>query len=358
MFNLNTSIRRDIAEMEKYIPVASLWDLGDKYKQKLQNINKLDAGENQFGFSPKVMEALNTKCLFNFYPDPEYKELRQTLADYTKAPINNIMVSSGSDELLDLLFRLILENNDKVISCPPTFGMYPVLIKLNRGQIVSIPRKNDFTLDIKAIKKSLDEQVKIIVVCSPNNPTGTVTAKKDIINLLKTGKVIIVDEAYFEFSGKTILPLVSKYPNLIVLRTLSKWAGLAGLRLGYGVMNPFFVEQLFKIKSPYNVNLAANIAGVVALKDKKWRKKTINTIIRERNRLEKALSKMVALTIYSSEANLLFIKVNNDLDKLRELFEKKNIAIRYYEAYQAIRLSIGSRDQNNQVLAVLKEFYN
>lgn len=355
-FNINTAIRRDIAEMEEYIPVASLWDLAGKYNQQLQDVTKLDAGENQFGFPPKVLEALNTRGLFNFYPDPEYKELRQTLAIYTDVSVESIMVGSGSDELLDLLFRLILEDDDKVINCPPTFGMYPVLTKLNRGQIVSVPRKDDFSLDFEGIVRVLNEQVKIIVICSPNNPTGTVTSQKDIVGLLDTGKLVIVDEAYFEFSGKTVASLVTKYPNLIVLRTLSKWAGLAGLRLGYGVMNPFFVQQLLKIKPPYNVNLAASIAGIAALNDKKWRKKTINIIVRERERLQKTLSTMDSLTIYPSEANILFVKVGKNLVRLRTIFEKKKIAVRYYEAYQAMRLSIGTKKQNDRVLAAFEEF--
>lgn len=354
--NLNTIIRKDIAEMEEYIPVASLWDLAGKYKQNPQDVIKLDTGENQLGFSPKVLEALNAKGLFNFYPDPEYKELRQALADYTGTAVENIMVGSGSDELLDILFRLVLEDGDQVINCPPTFGMYPVLTKLNKGQIISVPRKEDYSLDVEGIKKALDERVKVIVICSPNNPTGTVTPEKDIVNLLATKKLVIVDEAYFEFSGKTAVSLVEKYPNLIVLRTLSKWAGLAGLRLGYGIMDPFFVQQLLKTKPPYNVNLAASIAGVVALQDKKWSKKTISTIIRERERLKKVLDKMASLNVSPSEANLLFVKVNSNFDKLKDFLEKKKIIVRYYEAYQAVRLSVGTRNQNDIVLAAFKEF--
>ncbi len=265
-------IRKDIVAMSAYIPVASLWDLGNKFKQKPEEIIKLDAGENQFGYSPSVTEALKTG-LFNFYPDPEYKELRQALSDYVNVPINNIIVGSGSDELLDLLFRLILNEGDKVINCPPTFGMYAVAVQLNKGRLVSVPRKNDFSLDIPKIKKIINKKVKIIVVCTPNNPTGTVTDQKEIVELLETGKLVIVDEAYFEFSNRTAIPLIKKYPNLIVLRTLSKWAGLAGLRLGYGLMNSFFVEQLFKIKPPYNVNLAACAAGIATLTDKSWRGK-------------------------------------------------------------------------------------
>ncbi len=197
--------------MDEYVPVVSLWDLADKNRQKLKDVVKLDAGENQLGFSPMVTKTLRTQELFNFYPDPEYKELRKTLAEYTKTSIDNIMVESGSDEMLDLLFRLILEPGDKVINYPPTFGIYPVLTKLNKGQIVTVPHKADFSLDVDAVKKVLDddEQTISIVICSPNNPTGTVSSQEKIVKLLKTGKLIIVDEAYYEFSDRTVVDIVA-----------------------------------------------------------------------------------------------------------------------------------------------------
>jgi len=353
---LNEIIRKDIAEMESYIPVASVWDLARKYGQDIQDIVKLDAGESQLGFSPKVLKALTSDGAYNFYPDPEYKELRQALARYTNAAVENIMVSSGADELLDLIFRLILEAGDQVINCPPTFGMYPVLTKLNKGQILSVSRNEDFSFNIADIKKAINEKVKCIVVCTPNNPTGTVTTEQEIVSLLETGKLVVVDEAYYEFSGKTVASLVAKYPNLIVIRTLSKWAGLAGLRLGYGIMDPFFVQQLFKIKPPYNVNLAANIAGLAALEDTRWSKKTIETIVSQRERLSKSIGSLIGFKVYPSEANMLFIKMKNDISKLKNFLEKKKIAVRYYESFSAVRLSIGTQEQNELVLSAFKEF--
>lgn len=348
-------IRKDIAAMSAYIPVASLWDLSKKFKQKPEEVIKLDANENQFAYSPSVTEALQTG-LFNFYPDPEYKELRQALSSYTSIPLANIMVGSGSDELLDLLFRLILDEGDKVINCPPTFGMYAVAVELNKGQLVSVPRKSDFSLDLAGIVKAIDPRVKAIVVCTPNNPTGTVTSQSEIITLLETGKLVIVDEAYFEFSSATTVPLLQKYPNLIILRTLSKWAGLAGLRLGYALMDTFFVEQLFKIKPPYNVNLAASVAGVAALADKVWREKMLGSTISERQRLIEELGSLTNLQVYPSQANSLFIKVERDFTELKNFLAQRKIVVRYYDTYQAIRLSVGLPWQNDAVIKALKDF--
>lgn len=341
--------------MEEYKAVPSLWDLSKKFDLPINEVIKLDAGENQFGYSIKVAKALKKADLFNYYPDPEYKDLRKALALYTRSKMENIMIGSGSDELLDLLLRLILNENDEIINCPPTFGMYSILTKLNKGIVVSVPRKNDFSLDIKEILKKITSKTKAIFICSPNNPTGNIVNENEIITLLKTGKLIIVDEAYYEFCGKSAISLSSKYKNLIILRTFSKWAGIAGLRLGYGIMNEFLVKQILKIKPPYNVNLAAEIAGIAALEDIDVYKKVIRRIVSERKRMSVKLSKFNYLTVFPSETNFLFLRVNGDFQKLKNYLFSKKIIVRYYQSEltgNAIRLSIGAPQQNNKVLAV------
>lgn len=357
--NLTNFIRKDIAGMEEYVPVPSLWDLSKTFMERPNDVIKLDAGENQFGYSPAVDEVIKNSQQFNYYPDPEYKELRQAIAMYAETTVDNIIVGSGSDELLDLLFRLTLEQSDKVINCPPTFGMYSFYVTLNKGTIVSVPRNADFSLNIERITSVIDENVKAIVVCMPNNPTGTSSSKEEIISLLKTGKLVIVDEAYFEFSSQTVVPLINTYDNLIVLRTFSKWAGLAGLRLGYGVMSPFLVRQLFKIKPPYNVNLAACYAGIAALSDIQFSRDTIRKIISERKRMGKELQDVPFLRIYPSDSNLLFMNVRTDLQKLKDYMERKKIAIRYYDSDltgAAIRISIGKPEQNTALIIALQTY--
>lgn len=354
-FNLQQFIRSDIKTMEEYTPVNSLWDLQEQFGK----VVKLDAGENQSGYSPKVAEAIQNADLFNFYPDPEYKELRKALASYTNSRMENIMVSAGSDELIDLLLRLILDQDDEVINCPPTFGMYSVLTKLNRGIVISVPRKDDFSLDIDAILKKITDKTKVIFICSPNNPTGNIATKNKIITLLKTGKLVIVDEAYFEFSNKSSVALLSQYKNLIILRTFSKWAGIAGLRLGYGIMDKFLVKQIFKIKPLYNVSLIAEVTGKAALEDITTYNKIIKEIISERERVNEKLKTLTFLNAFPSEGNMLFIKVNKDFIKLKKTLESKKIFVRYYRSEltgNAIRLSIGTPKQNNLVIKTLREF--
>lgn len=359
--NLSQFIRSDIAQMEKYIPVPSLWDICEKYNQSEKDILKLDQGENPFGYSQKVLKALSKPNLFNYYPDPEYKKLRKALAFYTGLKMENIMVGAGADELLDLLLRLILNEGDEIINCPPTFGMYPVLIKLNKGIIVSVSRNNDFSLNIPSIVKKINKKTKAVFVCSPNNPTGNTANKNEVISLLKTGKLIIVDEAYFEFCNKTVAPLVSQYKNLVVLRTFSKWAGLAGLRLGYAIMDLFLVGELLKIKLPFNVNLAAEVAGIAAIDDLAVAQKNVAKIRKERKRMYEELNKILHITVYPSEANFLFMKVKNNFSKLKNYLENRKIIVRWYNSDltgDAIRLSIGRPEQNKKVIKAFEKFYS
>lgn len=345
--NLENFIRDDIAQKNPYVAVPSLWDLEG-------NFLKLNAGENPYGFSPKVNKALGNFKYYNYYPDPEYKSLRQALANYAGVTMQEVMVGAGSDELLDLFLRLILNEGDKVINCPPTFGMYTALIELNKGVVVSVPRKSDFSLDIKGVKSKIDEKVKLIIICNPNNPTGTESLEKEIVELLETGKLVLVDEAYFEFYGKTVIPLLKKYQNLIITRTLSKWAGIAGLRLGFSISSPFLVNELLKIKPPYNVNLASEIAAKAALEDLDKTKFILEKIINERERVYKQLKEIPYLRIYPSYANFLYMEVNQNFDQLTCYLAKNKIIVRLSE--NAIRLTVGTPKQNNRVINLLKGF--
>ncbi len=345
--NMEKFVRSDISKMEEYQTVPSFWDLEGDFL-------KLNAGENLYGFSPKVSRSLSNFKYYNFYPDPEYKSLRQKLANYAGVKMEQLIVGNGSDEILDLILRLTLNAGDKVINCPPTFGIYETLVKLNKGIVISVLRKSDFSLDIKTIKSKIDKKVKLIIVCNPNNPTGTVSDEKEIIELLETGKLILIDEAYFEFYGKSVTSLVNKYPNLIITRTFSKWAGIAGLRLGYSISSPFFVYQLLKIKPPYNVNLAAEIAAKAALEDLSKTKYILKKIINERDRLYNQLKKISYLTVYPSFANFLYIKINQIFEQLKNYLIENKIIVRYTDT--AIRLTIGTRKQNNKVVKMLKEF--
>ena len=352
-------IRKDLKYIRDYVPIEPTDVLSQRINISMENVVKLDGNENPYGCSDRVRQALANFAYYHNYPDPEQQDLKKALAKYSGTSSERILAGSGSDELIDLILRLFIEPGDKVINCPPTFGMYPFCTAICGGKTVSVPRKADFAIDIKKIKKNIDKKTKVIFIASPNNPSGNITSEAEISELLDTGIITIIDEAYAEFSGFSVTSFTSKYPNLIILRTFSKWAGLAGLRAGYGIFPENIVKLLMKIKQPYNVNIAAQIAVLESLKDIDYLKKTVNQIIEERDRLSSMLSQLNWLKIYPSKANFILCRVLNG--KARDIYgelQRKGIFIRYFDTPELkdfLRISIGKPDHTHSLIAALKE---
>ena len=232
----------------------------------LAQIVKLDANENPYGPSPKAMQALSNLWYPNYYPDADGLALRTALAGFTGAPIENLMIGSGADELIHLLLRAVLEPGDQVMVCPPAFSMYALDAQVNFGKVISVNRRADFSHDVPAICGMVEQKrPKILFITSPNNPDGSLIDPADLDVLLKLPVLVVLDEAYIEFVenggylGKDLSRIreVQQRENLVVLRTFSKWAGLAGLRVGFGAFPDWLIPALWKVKPPYNVNAAA-----------------------------------------------------------------------------------------------------
>jgi histidinol-phosphate aminotransferase len=352
-------IRPELKVMKAYTPIEPADVLSQRANITEKNLIKLDGNENPYGCSVKVKQALANYTYYHLYPDPEQRKLRKALEKYTGTSMEYILAGSGSDELIDLILRLFIKPGDKVIDCPPTFGMYSFSTDVCGGNVVNIPRKQDFSIDVAAIKKAIDKQTKVIFIASPNNPSGNVTTEQVILELLNGSTVVVIDEAYFEFSGVTVAPLVPKYPNLIVLRTFSKWAGLAGLRVGYGIFPTNIVKYLMKIKQPYNVNAAAQVAALESLKDISYLRGTIRAIVDERERLLTKLSQLGWLKVYPSQANFILCSVLNSKAKMiHKVLQKKGIFARYFDTSQlkdCLRFSVGKPEHTDALIATLKE---
>src|SRR4030066_758124 len=352
-------IRPELKAMKAYTPIEPTDILSQRIDIPQEKVIKLDGNENPYGCSAMVKQALANCAHYHLYPDPEQRELRKALEKYTGISPKYILAGSGSDERIDLVLRLFIEPGDKVINCPPTFGMYPFSTDVCGGKVVSIPRKQDFSIEVAAIKKAIDKQTKVIFIASPNNPSGNITTEQVILELLNSSTVAVIDEAYFEFSGVTVAPLVPKYPNLIVLRTFSKWAGLAGLRVGYGIFPINIVKYLMKIKQPYNVNAAAQVAALKSLKDMSYLRGTIKAIIDERERLLTKLSQLDWLKVYPSQANFILCSVLNGKAKMiYKGLQRKGIFARYFDTPQlkdCLRISVGKPEHTDALIAALKE---
>ncbi len=352
-------IRSDLVTFGGYAASKSPDTLEGKVEVPVESIIKLDANENPYGCSPRVNQALATCSYLNVYPDDGQTKLRKLLEGYTGVGAEHIVAGSGSDELIDLILRLFISPGDEVINCIPTFAMYHFYMGLCGGSLVEVPRDENFAVNVNAVKAAIDKKTKIIFLANPNNPTGTIMPRQDILELADTGLPVLVDEAYYEFSGETVAPLISQYQNLMVLRTFSKWAGLAGLRVGYGIFPPKIADYLLKIKPPYNVNAAALVAVQESLKDIDYLLDRVKAIIAERDRLFGELKKLEWLKPFPSQANFILCSVLNG--KARELQQKlqdKGILVRYFDQpllRNSIRISVGKPEHTDTLIKTLRE---
>jgi histidinol-phosphate aminotransferase len=352
-------IRPELITMKSYIPVEPTEVLSQRAELPADKVVKLDGNENPYGCSPKVYQALANYPYYHNYPDPEQRELRKALEKYTGLGRQHIVCGMGSDELIDLILRLFLKPGDEVINCPPTFGMYPFSTDLCGGRVADVPRGEDFALDMVGIRRALTKRTKAIFVASPNNPTGNTITEKEIIELIETESIVVVDEAYFEFSNVTMANLVPAYPNLIVLRTFSKWAGLAGLRIGYGFFPVEIAGYLMKIKQPYNANAAAQAAVLASLADIEYLLSNVTKIVIERERLFGKLKELDWLRPYPSQGNFILCSLPKGKAKESWLkLQKKGISVRYFDTSRlkdCLRISVGRPEDSDAVIKVLKE---
>ncbi|MFC2041028.1 histidinol-phosphate transaminase [Chloroflexota bacterium] len=352
-------IRPDLATFGGYAPSTSPETLKGKVEVPLENIVKLDANENPYGCSPRVNQALATYPYMNIYPDDGQTRLRELLARYTGVDARHIVAGSGSNQLIDLVARLFISKGDEVINCVPTFGIYRFSTELCGGTVVEVPRDENFAVDTGAIRKAVSKKTKIIFLANPNSPTGTVTPQADIVEILDTGVPVLIDEAYYEFSGQTVAPLVNRYENLMVLRTFSKWAGLAGLRVGYGLFPPGVTEYLLRTKIPYNVNVAALVAVEESLKDIDYLMTTVNAIIAERGRLFTELEKLEWIKPLPSQANfILCLVLNGEARQLQRKLQDKGVLVRYFDQpllRNFIRISVGKPEHTDALIRALRE---
>jgi histidinol-phosphate aminotransferase len=328
--NIKKLVRPELIAMKSYTPIEPVEILVQQVEGK---VIKLDGNENPYGCSPKVSQAVAGYPYYHIYPDPEQRKLREALQEYTGVDRQHIVCGSGSDELIDLVLRLFLEPGDRIIDCPPTFGMYPFSAEVCGGRVIDVPRKDeDFALDIAGVKRALDKRTKVIFIASPNNPTGNIIEEQELMELVDTGRVVVIDEAYFEFSGVTMAGLVPAYRNLIVLRTFSKWAGLAGFRIGYGIFPVEIADYLMKIKQPYNVNAAAQVAVLASLSDLDYLHGNVNKIITERERLFGKLGVIASgakqshwLKPYPSRANFILCSLYRDSEPTPSVISRREI---------------------------------
>ena len=357
-----------IQNLPPYTPIEPFDVLSKRIGRAPEDIIKLDANENPYGMSPRAQAALAQLPFGHIYPDPESRVLRAALAAFAQTPAENLLVGAGADELIDLIMRVFLSPKDTIINCPPTFGMYAFDADLNNARVINVPRRSDFSVDVEGVIKAIKEYApKLIFLTSPNNPDGSLLAKADLEKILELPAMIVLDEAYIEFAaleslGRELSQIseVNKRDNLIVLRTFSKLAGLAGLRVGYGAFPSWLMPILWKAKQPYNVNVAASVAAIASLEDMDYLQKVVIKLVDERKRLFDALQSISWLEPYPSNANFVLCRVvGKEAAKLKaDLASEYGIFIRYFNKPgldDHIRISVGKPEQVDILLQALQE---
>jgi histidinol-phosphate aminotransferase len=353
-------VRPELLNMAGYEPVEPVEAIAKQYGIPLNRVAKLDGNENTYGPSPAVLDALN-QTPFEIYSDPDQRALRQALAEYTGLAPDQIVAGHGSDELIDMIGRALLAPGDSILECPPTFGMYRFTAAICGAEVIQVPRRPDFSLDLEAMDAAIEPRTKAIFLPSPNNPTGNLLATDELNACLDLGPALVVDEAYIEFAGleHSYAPRIRDADNLIVLRTFSKWAGLAGLRLGYGLMPKPFADLLMVIKPPYTPNVASEVAGLASLAHKSDLMKQVRAIVEERERLMTELARVPYLEPLPSTGNFILCRVRGgDARLLRDRLRERGVFVRYFSepaVRDCIRISVGRPVESALLLEALAQ---
>jgi histidinol-phosphate aminotransferase len=350
-------VRDDFRDLDPYEPVRPLEVVAREIGLPVERIVKLDANENLYGPLPAVREAAATADL-HIYPDPEQVELRAAIAAYLRVDPDQVVAGAGSDDLIDVIIRL--SGAREVVDAPPTFGMYGFLSRIAGARVIEAQRTAGpaFEPDIPAIARAVRGGARIVFLASPNNPTGNCLHPEQIDALCHLDCLVVVDEAYAEFSGTTALPLLERWSNLVILRTFSKWAGLAGLRIGYAIAHPELIRRMMAIKQPYNVNVAADAAARAALAHRAEILETVRCIVAERERMSGLVGRLGWLRPVPSEANFVLFHVEGrPAAEVALALRRKGVLVRYYnrpglQGY--IRISAGRPEDTDRLLEALR----
>ncbi|MCP4296305.1 MAG: histidinol-phosphate transaminase [Proteobacteria bacterium] len=348
-----------LKKLNPYSPIEPPDQIAKRLGIAEEKVIKLDANENPYGTASIVLKALSEGNYYHIYPDPAQKELRRAIGEYVGVEADQIVGGTGADELIDLSCRLLLEPGDAVLSFTPTFSYYSHVVALNKGEYIVYPRnKKDYSISLDLIQTLDFTQVKLVLLCSPNNPTGNLLSEEVLDFLLDQEVIVCVDEAYYEFSRESFVCKLKQHNNLVILRTFSKCFGLAGLRVGYGIMSKELASGMMRIKPPYSVNMAAEVALKTCLQNIAIYDEQIKQIIQTRQWVQDELESFPGLKVYPSRSNYILMDVyDRKAIDIRSSLEKKGILVRYFDTKQlsnCLRVSMGTDQQMEVLIKELK----
>ena len=344
--------RKAVEEMESYSPPL----------EGRRGLLRLDFNENTIGCSPKVLAAINNINEEEIATYPEYVSFKEKLANSIRMEPEQLMVTNATDEAIMIIMQTYIEKGDELVLPIPTFAMFKFYAQIAEAKIKEILYNINLTFPIKNVLAAITPKTKIVVLCNPNNPTGTLIDRKDIIKIIekaqKNEALVLLDEAYYQYSGAECLELISEYDNLVIIRTFSKVYGLGGLRLGYAASNPEIIKNLLKVGSPYSVNTVAIAAASAAIDDIDYVTWYITEIKKAKKIMYDGLDKLKIKT-YPTAGNFLIAKFPRKADEVEIGLKEKGILIRNRSSYpllkDCLRIAIGTVKQTKELLNALKE---
>ncbi len=359
-FDPVAGLRPFLATMPEYVSLEDPYEIAQRYGVDPKDVIKLDGNENPFGPAPRAIEALrNLDYHAEWYGDDNQVALRGAIAGRIHAAPEAIVAGAGSDDLLNQIFGMYIGEGDSIVIASPTFGMYAYDSGLHGARVIDVPLRDDWTFDEDGMVEAA-RGAKAVFVPSPNNPTGTLFPERLADRLLDTGALIVVDEAYIDFAAAASLAQrAAGEHGLIVLRTLSKWGALAGLRIGYAVMHPQMADLWRRAKQPYNVNAAAEAAAIASMADAAVLDERAAILVSERERVTRELAQLEWITPVPSHANFVLMKLaRGDGRTLRDALRQRGIFTRYFDTPRLrdhLRISIGRPEDNDRVLTAIRE---
>jgi len=341
---------RKCIKLSKYIPGKSIEEVKRKYG--LERVVKLASNENPYGPSPKAIEAFRSYSDLHIYPDPEYRELREKISEYTGWDVERIVVGAGIDGILETLFKILVDEGDEVVIPIPSFPYYSILTMLSCGKEVIVRRGENYQID-QSIFDVINEKTKLILISNPNNPTGNAERVEIVEEIVQsTDGIVFIDEAYVEFSD---FPVNIDAENVVIARTFSKAFGLANLRVGYALLPEWLVDPFKAAMTPFPLSTPAVRAAEAAIDDIEWMRKCVEKIKEERERMFRELKKCVEVT--PSQANFLFFE--SPVENLAEELLKRGVIVRDCSNFPGcrnhIRVTVGKAEENEMFLQALKE---
>ena len=359
--------RKIIDKYNSYTPGKSITEIAEKYGVDPETIIKLGSNENPFGASPKAIKAITENInSINRYPESNHELIKEAIGEYAQVSSENIIVcGDGADEVIDVLAKTFMNPGDEFIVHAPTYMYYEYIFKAyNLKRVAARWDVEENKLDTQSVLDNITSKTKMIFLCTPNNPTGGLIPQEEIEKIVKsTDALVVIDEAYWEFSEVNNVNLLDKYDNIFILRTFSKVMGLAGLRIGYGISNKDLIEKMSRIKPVFSLTVPSQLAVLATLNDKEYIEKSTKQGIKEREYLYEEINKIDNLKIYPSKSNYLLIDLHNSGYTAAQLaleLMKKGVIVRDCTSFAGIdeyyiRISIATHPENERFIKILKE---